>query len=90
MEKYQGAFLIVGVCAVILLLLAVKRHSRIILNLVYRGVGGTILIFFINQLLLILGFSISVGINPGTVLTSTILGFPGVILLFGIKFYGLL
>ncbi|MCI6812408.1 MAG: pro-sigmaK processing inhibitor BofA family protein [Lachnospiraceae bacterium] len=90
METYQGALLIVGVCGIVLLILAVKRHSHLILNLVYRGVAGTITIFFLNQLMQLTGFSVVIGLNPGTVLTSTILGFPGVILLFGIKIYGLL
>lgn len=90
MENWQGAFLIVGVCAMVLLLLALKRHSHLILNIVYRGAGGTILIFFLNQFMMMAGFPISVGINPGTVLTCTILGFPGLILLFGIKIYTLL
>ena len=90
METYQGAFLIVGVCGIVLLLLAVKRHSHLILNLVYRGGSGTILIFFGNQLMQLFGISLSIGVNPGTVLTSTILGFPGVILLFGVKIYSLL
>ncbi len=90
METYQGALFIVGVCGIVLLLLAVKRHSHLILNLVYRGVSGTIMIFFCNQLLEMCQLSVSVGVNPGTVLTTTILGFPGVILLFGIRIYSLL
>ncbi|MBQ9990876.1 MAG: pro-sigmaK processing inhibitor BofA family protein [Lachnospiraceae bacterium] len=90
MENWQGAFFIVGVCAIILFILALKQHSHLILNLVYRGVSGTILIFLADQLVMAVGLSVFVGINPGTVLTCTILGFPGVILLFGMKFYGLL
>lgn len=90
METYQGALLIVGVCGIVLFILAVKRHSHLILNMVYRGVAGTITIFFLNQLIQAAGLSIVIGLNPGTILTSTILGFPGVLLLFGIKIYSLL
>ena len=90
MENWQGALFIVGVCAIILLILALKRHSHLILNIVYRGVSGTILIFLTNHLMMLAGLSVYVGINPGTVLTCTILGFPGLILPFGMKFYGLL
>lgn len=90
MEKYQGAIFIVAVCAIVLLILAVKSNSEIILNFVYRCVGGTILIFLINQTVLFLGFSATIGINFITVLTSGILGFPGIILLFGIRIYGIL
>ena len=90
MEKYQGAFLIVAVCGIILLMLAVKSNSEMMLNFVYRCVGGTLLIFLINQAVSLLGFSITVGINLYTVLTSGILGFPGVLLLFGVQIYGML
>ena len=90
MEKYQGAFLIVAVCGIILLMLAVKSNSEMMLNFVYRCIGGTLLIFLINQAVSLLGFSITVGINLYTVLTSGILGFPGVLLLFGVQIYGML
>lgn len=90
MENWQGAGLIVGVCAIVLLILALKQHSEALLNLVYRGVSGTIFIYLANRLMMILGLSICVGLNPVTILTCTILGFPGFILLFGIQFYGLL
>ena len=90
MEKYQGAFLIVAVCGIILLMLAVKSNSEMMLNFVYRCIGGTLLIFLINQAVSLLGFSITVGINLYTVLTSGILGFPGVLLLFGVQIYGIL
>ena len=90
MEIYQGAFLIIAVLAIVMLIMAVKTNSMLILNFVLRSVTGSLLIFAANYLLEFTGFSVSVGLNPGTVLTSGILGFPGVILLFGIKIYGLL
>lgn len=90
MDNWQAAFLIVGVCGLILLILALKSHSQILLNFVYRCVSGTLLIFCINRLGLLCGISLSVGLNPYTVLTTGILGFPGVILLFGIKILSLL
>lgn len=90
MEKYQGAFLIVAVCGIILLMLAVKSNSEMMLNFVYRCVGGTLFIFLINQIVSLFGFSVMVGINLYTVLTSGILGFPGVLLLFGVQIYGIL
>ena len=90
MEKYQGAFLIVAVCGIILLMLAVKSNSEMMINFVYRCVGGTLFIFLINQIVSLFGFSVMVGINLYTVLTSGILGFPGVLLLFGVQIYGIL
>lgn len=90
MEIYQGAFFIIAVLAMVMLIMAVKTNSMLILNFVLRSVVGTLLIFGGNYLVEAIGVSVSVGLNPVSVLTSGILGFPGVILLFGIKFYGLL
>lgn len=61
-----------------------------VLNVVMRGILGTIAIYFINAALEKMGISISVGINAATVLTSGILGFPGLLALYGIGFYRLL
>lgn len=90
MEIYQGAFFIIAVLAIVMLIMAVKTNSMLILNFVLRSVAGSLLIFGVNYLLESIGLTISVGLNPISVLTSGILGFPGVILLFGIKIYGLL
>ena len=61
-----------------------------IINLVMRGILGTIAIYFINMALERMGISAGVGINAATVLTSGILGFPGLLALYGIGFYKLL
>ena len=90
MEMYQGAFLIIAVCGIVMLIMAVKTNSNIIMNFVLRSITGSLLIFGINQGLEFAGYSLSVGLNLGSVLTSGILGFPGVFLLFGIKFNSLL
>ena len=90
MENYQGAFLIVAVCGIVLFLLAVKSNSHMILNLILRSTIGSILIFVINIALESVGIYTTIGLNVGTVLTTGILGFPGVLLLYGIKIYTLL
>ena len=61
-----------------------------ILNFCLRGILGTIAIFFINAALERAGISLGVGINGATVLTTGILGFPGVLLLYGINLVRLL
>lgn len=61
-----------------------------VLNFVMRAVLGTIAIYFINTALEKVGISLGVGINAATVLTSGILGFPGLLALYGIGFYKLL
>lgn len=61
-----------------------------ILNVVMRGILGTIAMYFINSLLGGIGLSLGVGINAATVLTSGILGFPGLLALYGIGIYKIL
>ncbi len=90
MELYQEMLLIIAVCAIVLLILAVKTNSHLILNFIIRSIMGSFCIILLNFFLKSVGYFIGVGLNPGTVLTSGILGFPGVILLFGIKIYELL
>ena len=90
MEVYQGAFLIIAVLGIVMFIIAVKTNSNLVLDFIIRSISGALLIFVMNQWLEIEGYSWSVGLNPGTVLTSGMLGFPGVILLFSIKIYSLL
>lgn len=61
-----------------------------VLNLVMRCILGTIAIYFVNAALEKAGISLGVGINVFTVLTSGILGFPGLLALYGIGIYRLL
>lgn len=90
METYQGAFFIIAVLGMVLFILAAKTQSHMIINIALRGISGSILIFAINCWMKMEGYPYSVGLNPVTFLTSTILGFPGVALLFGIKICSLL
>ena len=48
-----------------------------ILNVILRSIYGVIAIYFINAALAGAGISLGVGINGATVLTSGILGIPG-------------
>ena len=61
-----------------------------LLNILMRGILGTIAMYFINTTLHNMGLSLGVGINAVTVLTSGILGFPGLLALYGIGIYRLL
>ena len=62
-------------------------RTQVLVNFVVRAVIGTALIFFVNQFLNARGLDIRVGMNPVTVVTSGVLGTPGVALLYGISFY---
>lgn len=61
-----------------------------LLNVIMRSIFGVIAIYFINEALAGAGISLGVGINGVTVLTSGILGIPGVVALYGIGLYKLL
>ena len=82
--------MIVAACIFVLLIGAFRRNNEWIINFVLRTVSGTVAIFFINGFLVSNGIGIAIGINPLTILTSGILGFPGLIMLYGINLYKIL
>lgn len=87
MERFGGMAAILLVCVVVLLIGALGRKIEWIINFVLRAVMGTIGIYFVNSFFAARQISVIVGINPMTVLTSGILGFPGLIVLYGINFF---
>ena len=89
-DHRTGAVLIVAACAVILLIGLFRIKSEWLLNVTVRSILGTIGIFFTNLALSAAGIPVGVGINPITVLTTGILGFPGFVGLYGLGFYKLL
>lgn len=90
MEGQRGIIMIVGVCAAILLIGAVRRKAEWLLNLVLRAVLGTLAVAMVNVWMTEAGLTVLVGVNPISVLTSAFLGFPGLAALYGIQFYQLL
>ena len=58
-----------------------------VINICMRSILGIIAMYFINSALEKAGISLGVGINAFTVLTSGILGFPGLLALYGIGIY---
>lgn len=90
MDNYMGVVLILVACTVVLLIGAVKKKTEWLLNIVMRSILGTITIYFVNGGLATLGISLGVGINAVTVLTSGILGIPGLLALYGLGIYQML
>jgi inhibitor of the pro-sigma K processing machinery len=86
MEQLAGMKWILAICALILLIIFMKEKMGFVVRIVCRGVLCSALIWAANQALFFFGMTPVLGINPATVLTSAILGFPGVCLLFGIAF----
>lgn len=90
MDTYAGVFLIVGILAVVLIIGAVKNKTEWIVNFMLRGVMGMMSIYFLNLLLADILLGVRIGYNPITFVTTGILGFPGIAMLYGINFYMLL
>ena len=90
MERFEGMAAIIIVCIIVLVVGAFGRKIEWIVNFTLRAVMGTVGIYFVNYFLLAQNIGVSVGINPMTVLTSGILGFPGLIVLYGINFFKIL
>lgn len=67
-----------------------EKGIRLAVNFLVRMIVGMTLVFLVNQFLDARGIGAQVGLNPATVLTSGALGIPGVALLYGIAFYGIL
>ena len=89
-ENMLGTAAIVIACAAVLLIGVVKSRLEWLLNILMRSILGTVAIYFINASLAGIGISLGVGVNPLTVLTSGILGFPGLAVIYGIGFYNFL
>ena len=90
MNNNPGIILIVGACIVVLLIGAVRGNMEWMLNIVLRSIMGTLVIHFTNMALAVVGISLGVGINALTILTSGILGVPGLLALYGIGIYKVL
>ena len=58
-----------------------------VINFVIRALAGMAVIFFVNYFLDSRGIDMAVGIGPVSLLTSGVLGIPGVALLYGIVLY---
>ena len=66
-----------------------EKRSHLFTNFIVRAIVGMALIFFVNEFLGYQGIDVRVGMNPWTFLTFGILGTPGVALLYGISFSGI-
>lgn len=86
----SGLLLMMGALAVILLLFAWRLRLEWLINLLLRGVLGAVAIYFINLAVTRQGYTALVGINPVTVLTCSVLGFPGLAALYGLQIFYLL
>lgn len=87
MDTYTGIFFIVGILGAVLLIGVFKSRAELVLNFILRGISGMLTIYFINFFLARSLPDMEMGYNLITFLTSAILGFPGVAMLYGINFF---
>lgn len=90
MLSASGMLAILGVCLIVLIIGALGRKVEWVVNFILRAVMGTVGIYCLNYLFALRQISVAVGINPLTILTSGILGFPGIAVLYGIHFFKML
>ena len=90
MERPENLMWFIGTAVLLLASSFVGKKAEWLLNLVLRSVFGMIVMYFMNWGIEMLGFTASVGINAATVLTVGILGFPGILALYGLAVYQML
>lgn len=90
MENAGGMLAILAVCLIVLAIGAMGRKVEWLVNFVLRAVMGTVGIYCLNYILATRQIAVAVGINPLTILTSGVLGFPGLAVLYGIHFFKIL
>ena len=90
MEKGMGIIMIAGTCLLVLFMVMVKHKTELFLNFCLRAVMGGIAIYGINILLERWEIPCTVGINLYSLLTSGVLGFSGVSLLYAVSAFPLL
>ena len=90
MDNKTGALWILIACAIILVIGLARKKTEWLLNIVMRSIIGTVIMYFANSALAAGGISLAVGINPVTVLTSGVLGLPGLAALYALGFYKIL
>ena len=82
--------IIIGIVTILVILISLLKYkARLLLRVLVRMILGGISIYLINLILGQNGISTIIAINPLTILTSGLLGFPGVFLLFAVYFLSL-
>lgn len=83
----QGMIIIIIATIVVIGIGILRKNMELLINFILRVVVGILAIYFLNEFFAMQKLSIAVGINPLTILTTGILGLPGLALLYGIVIY---
>ena len=84
MNDILGTGIILGVCLLIWFISYLKKKSPFLTGCIVRLGSGIGTVFLMNYLFEQWGIPLFVGLGPVSILTSVILGFPGVCVLYGI------
>lgn len=87
MEQYTDLIILFSGITIVFFAALFLKKSTIFITFLLRGILCALIIYFANLGFVAAGMSISVGFNSATLLTGAILGFPGLLLLYGIKIY---
>ena len=90
MTQYTDLIILFAGITIVFFLAMFLRKSAVFISFLLRGILCALVIYFANRGLLSAGYDISVSLNSASLLTCAILGFPGLLLLYGIKIYKLL
>ncbi|MBO6016130.1 MAG: pro-sigmaK processing inhibitor BofA family protein [Lachnospiraceae bacterium] len=82
MREYTSYLTVAGICLLILTILLLRDKMAFAFRTLCRGIFGTVCIAITNKVLAFLGIGTFIGVNPITVLTSAILGIPGICALY--------
>lgn len=87
MKTADGYIFIGSIFVMIILIINTKQKIGLVIRFLLRGILYTGMMLLVNHGLFLLEIGLQVGLNPATILTSAILGFPGVCLLYGLSFW---
>ena len=90
MNGYEGIWWITGILGIVLMMGLLRNKAEWVINFVLRGIMGMLEIYFLNMILAMSTFGVSIGYNLYTFLVSGIMGLPGVAFMYGIHFYMML
>ena len=62
-----------------------KTWTDRLVDMVFRGVVGLVVIYILEQLCIYNDFPVFAGVNAGTFLLTAVLGMPGFLLIFAIS-----
>lgn len=89
-DKLEGMICLVVICIIIIIMGILRRRAVYLFRFLYRVCLGLIIIYGMNYIFANYHSDLYVGYNVISVLTSGILGFPGIAALYCIRFMFLL